>query len=55
MPTEQAPLGMTTQRGGFVLTAVIALAVLAIGAVLWSDQGAAVFTALVSAAIAWCF
>ena len=60
MPTDHAPLDRPTDRSGFVLTAVIgpaflALALLAIGAVMWSDQGAAVFTALVSAAIAWCF
>ena len=28
---------------------------LGVGALMWNDNGAAVFTALVSAALAWCF
>lgn len=56
MPTDHVPLPFKTPRGtGFALTALTALVLLFAGALLWNEQGAAVFTALVSAALAWCF
>lgn len=47
-----------TENGTLSLMAVVAgavVALLAIGLYLWSVHGAAIFTDLVSAAIAWCF
>ena len=39
----------------FLWIGFVALALLVLGAVMWQDNGSAVFTALVSAALAWCF
>ena len=39
----------------FVWIGILALLLLVVGAVLWDANGSAVFTALVSAALAWCF
>ena len=39
----------------FLWIGFVALLLLVLGAVMWQDNGSAIFTALVSAALAWCF
>ena len=48
-------LKKTERPSAFVWIGILALLLLVIGAVLWDANGSAVFTALVSAALAWCF
>jgi hypothetical protein len=56
MQTDPVPLPVKAVSGSaFLWISVFALFVLVLGAVMWNENGAAVFTALVSAAIAWCF
>jgi hypothetical protein len=53
MPSEK-PI-MPSHPSLLLWIGLVASVLLVVGGVLWHSQGAAVFTALVSAAIAWCF
>jgi hypothetical protein len=53
MPSEK-PI-MPSHPSPHLWVGLVACLLLVVGGLLWHSQGAAVFTALVSAALAWCF